>query len=369
MKNATVITSLNLTNGSVRQTLLDMASGHAAMSLLDGRILCVAHHANVSMVLDPNHNIIARLVAPHTHVYGGHGLVLPDRGIFIMSMRSAEQRTLRDAGRMQVYDLQSIKLLDEIATDGLHPHEVHLIPGADELVTTHYGDIGIRRRPYEHNVVDAKLTILDARTLKPKRHYPQMDFNALVTHMRVDREGWAYFVMTQYVSWPDRADLQLGQDAYAVAVANLDRALGRKHEFQIPYSAIEDGLLPIPLPLVRVNTKTGERQVISAGDKNHLRSQSVAYNAVTEQVVALYYQSNNLVIHRPGEEPDVIPGTRLELTDIRGVTEIADTSLIAIMGTYRDVAIMDLRNRELVARYSTVNYEDTHLYYDPAGRT
>jgi hypothetical protein len=45
-----------------------------------------------------------------------------------------------------------------------------------------------------------KLTILDAQMFKPKRHYGQSDFNAMVTHMRVAHDGAAYFVLTQFIA-------------------------------------------------------------------------------------------------------------------------------------------------------------------------
>lgn len=362
--DASIITSLDLATGAARQTSLDMALGHAAMSMGDGRILCVAHHRNRSMVLDQEHRIRAQFTSPQGYVYGGHGLILPARNIIVIPMRHARPRTLSDYGRLQIYDLETMRLLDQFETGGLHPHELHTIPGTDELVTTHYGDIDSQRRPFEHNVIDAKLTIFDGSTLKPKRHYPQNDFNAMVTHMRVDSAGWAYFVLTQYIAWPTTEELRDGENAYAVAVSALDRALGRKHDFPVPYQAIEDRQLPIPLPLVRVNTQTGERQVINCGDRHHLRSQSVAYNEVTDQAIALYYHSDNLVVHRPGGAAEVITANELCLTGIRGVTEIPGTSMIAVMGSYRGVTVYDLSSRAVLAHHDTLNYEDTHLYFD-----
>jgi hypothetical protein len=82
--------------------------------------------------------------------------------------------------------------------------------------------------------------------------------------------------------------------------------------------------------------------------------------------IALYYHSDNLIVHRPGTAPDVITGAELQLNDIRGVTDIPGTSMIAVMGTYRGVSIMDLTTKKLVTTYPTLNYGDTHLSYDMA---
>jgi hypothetical protein len=366
-KGVNVVTSLNLADGSVRQTPILMRGGHAAMSMGDGRILCIAQHEKKSLILDPTHGTISELVSPEKYLFSGHGLILPGRNIFAMTLRHELQLTQRDFGLIHLYDLKTLKLLDEISTEGLQPHEIHPVPDTDELAVTHYGDIFSERRPFEHNVVDAKLTILDAATFRPKRHYPQRDFDAMVTHMRVDRDGWAYFVLTQYIRWPRLRDVPIGSDPFAAASRLLDNTIGRKRDFPLSPHSLEDRTLPVPLPFVRVNTQTGERQIINAGEPNHLRSQSVAYNQKTGKAIALYYHSDCLVIHAAGGATEVITGTELQLSDIRGVTEIPGTSKIAVMGTYRGISILDLNDRTLVATYPTLNYGDTHLYYDSSG--
>jgi hypothetical protein len=359
-----VITSLDLVNGSIRQTALELPNGHAAMGMGDGRILCVSQHRKKSMILDPDHNVVAEFISPATHLFGGHGLVLPSKGVFIVAMRAAVQKKLTDYGIFQIYDLKTMRLLDQVESGGLHPHEIHVIPDTDELAATHYGDIHLPRRPFDANVVETKLTIVDSNTFKPKRHYVQQDFNAMVTHMRVDKDRWAYFVLTQYIKWPKSDELRNGEDPFTVAAIELDKAIGHRRTFPLPYQSQEDRSFPIPLPFVRVNTQTGERQIINTGDKNHLRSQSVAYSEFTNMAIALYYHSDNLIIHRPGQDPEIISGSDLLLTDIRGVSEIPGTPLIAVMGTYRGTSVFDLEARKVVSHYPTLNYEDTHLYHD-----
>jgi Protein of unknown function (DUF1513) len=257
-KGVNVVTSLNLADGSVIQTPVQMRGGHAAMGMGDGRILCLAQHENKSLVLDPKHGAIADLIAPDAYVYSGHGLIVPHRNIFVLTLRSETQFSAANVGVLHVHDLSNLELIDQISTEGLQPHEIHPIPGTDELALSHYGDIFAERRPFEHNVVDPKLTILDAGTFRPKRHYPQKEFNAMVTHMRVDREGWAYFVLTQYIKWP-RLYGTANSDSLATASRLLDEATGRKRDYPLPYQSLAERNFPVPLPFVRVNTQTGER--------------------------------------------------------------------------------------------------------------
>jgi hypothetical protein len=363
-RTISVVTSLNLANGLVRQTPIEMGNGHTAMGAGGGRILCVAQHMNKSMMLASDHKTIATFIAPEGYVYGGHGLIFPDRNIFIIPMRHTYPETVADHGQMQVYDFTSLQLLDQVDSGGLDPHEVHKIPNKDEIVTTHYGDVYIKRKPFEHNVVETKLTILDAKTLKPKRHYPQPEFNAMITHMRVDNYGWAYFVLTQYIDFDDLQAEHDNVDPLVTALSMAKDMAKTDYNFAIPRQSMIERHLAVPLPFVRVNTQTGEKQVITVGEQHHLRSQSVAYNKVTGTAIGLYYYSNNLVLHQTGKQPELITGDQLQLSEIRGVTEIPNTPYIAVCGTYEGMSVMDLNTRKVIAHYPTNNFNSTHLYHD-----
>lgn len=355
-----VLSSLDLATGAMRQTLLDMAGGHITVSLPGGAILCVAHHKPKCIVVSRKHEVMAELTTDSDHLFGGHGWVDAERGRIVLPQRRSMARGTSDVGSLLIYDAKTFRLLDAVPSGGIHPHELHEIPGTDELAVTHYGDIGERHAVFRHNVVDAKLSILDARTLKPKRHYPQDKFRAMVTHMRVDEAGWAYLVLTQYISWPARE----GGNAYNVAMAELAKAIGRPVAFDMPQAALSERSLPLPLPMLAVHTRTGERKVIDSGDRHHLRSQSVAYSSGARAAVAVYSHSDNLVIKRTGHGTRIVKGTRLGLRDMRGVVEIPGTPKIVVMGSYRNAVVYDIEKDEIAARYETLNYQDTHLSYD-----
>jgi hypothetical protein len=193
-----------------------------------------------------------------------------------VSLHHGDQLTSIDHGLLQVYDLHTLKMVGSVSTGGLQPHEVHLIPNTRELAVTHYGDIFPERRPFEHNVVDAKLTILDADTLEPKRHYPQHDLNGMVTHTRVDDQGWAYFVLTQYVRWPRARSMRSAEDPFAEASRLLDGVMGESRDFPLPYQVLEDRMLP-SRPIRAGEHATGERQLIDAGVKLPSPARGSAY--------------------------------------------------------------------------------------------
>lgn len=357
--DATVLTSLDLTTGKTRQSLLPMGGGHMTCSLPTGNLLCIAHHKSKSLVVNDKHEVLAELSTDQDHVFGGHGLVLAERNIILLPQRRKVAHDLNDHGSLIVVDASSLKPLDQIETGGIHPHELHPIPGTNELAVTHYGDISDPHPIFEHNVVDPKLTILDSRTLRPKRHYPQPGFKAMVTHMRVDEAGWAYLVLTQYVRWPSRRV----EDPFQVAMKELQRAIGRPIDYMMAPAALEERLLPLPLPLLAVDTQTGKRRTINTGDRMHLRSQSVAYNAEARTAVGIYAQSNSLVIVRSNGPAVAVDAARLGLRNVRGIVDIPGTPFVAVMGAYSGVAIFDLSKDKVVNRYDTSNYLDTHLSY------
>lgn len=359
-----ILTDLNLADGTFKQTELNMQDGHAAMPAGDGRILCVSHHKNTSMMLDKNHAILKTFVAPENYLYGGHGLVLRERNLFVLPMRHAKPVSLADTGRIEIYDLTTLEKKDMVDSGGIQPHEIRLIPGhADEIAVTHYGNLATPNDPLEFNIADSKLTILDAASFKPKRHYSQNERNAMTTHMRVDKDGWAYIVFTQYIQY-NRLKLQPGQDVHAAALAELKRLYGQEWGFPIPAAADEEKHLAISLPFVRINTQTGETQIIDAGMEHHIRSQSVAYNVATGTAIALYHHSGDLVLHKAGGAPELITAAELGLKDVRGVADIPGTTRIAVCGTYEDVAVMDLPSRKVEAHFTTSNYNSTHIYHE-----
>ncbi|MDR3613461.1 MAG: DUF1513 domain-containing protein [Candidatus Obscuribacterales bacterium] len=395
--HVSVLTSIDIKSGKSKQTPLPMGQGHSAMGLGDGRILCVAHHDSKSMLVSDNHKEIASFISPDNYVYGGHGLVLPEHGVFLMCMRNKNPKTLTDHGRFEIYDLKTLKLVERIDSGGLHPHEIHVIPGTDELIVTHYGDIYTPNPPYAHHVIEPKLTVYDAKTFKVKRHFVQ-DYNALLTHMSVSKDGYAYFVLTQYIEeagWkksrskhlqaapageevsmemsremaPKPQESMPGVKTADIVLSELEKKMesitGCKRDYPIPYEAARELKLPVPLPFVRVNTKTGERDVFMTGDGNHLRSQSVGYNTSTDTALGIYYHADTAILHRNGGQPEVLSAGEVGLSEMRGVADIPGTSYVGLVAAHRGLVIYDLAKKEVVQRFPYQYFDTVHLSYDP----
>jgi len=57
-----ILTSVDIETGAVKQTPLDISHGHSAMGASDGRILCIGQYYGKAMMVDADHKIMANLL-------------------------------------------------------------------------------------------------------------------------------------------------------------------------------------------------------------------------------------------------------------------------------------------------------------------
>lgn len=358
-----IITSINLPSGNVLQTPVAIVEGHIGLPLGDGNILCVSHLHKRSLILSNAHEVITKLNAPNGYVYGGHGLVLEKKGVFVLPLMREVQNSLSDVGLLHIHDVKTHKLITAVESGGLHPHEIHETPETGEIVVTHYGELTGKHDPFYHHVVEPKLTILDAGTFAPKRHYAQEKHPAMLTHMAVSDDGYAYCVMSQYINIARESLTQDRAVAKKRLLDEMQAVMGRRPEIDIPDISFEPGekRAAMPLPLLRINTRTGEMEEIYTEDKNHLRSLSVAYNEQTQTVLATYYHSNVVVLRTAGGESEAISGKTLGLDGVIGIANLPGTSMVSIAGVDKGAVIYDLVSREVVARHDVDLRGATHI--------
>lgn len=359
------ITTIDLASGQVRHTTLPMIDGHAALPLGGGRVGCIAHHANKTVVVDSEHAPISELIAPEGYLFGGHGQLIPGTSNLIIPVRHAKPMTPADKGLFLVYDRDTLQKLDQVESAALHPHEIRYLPEQDEIVATHYGDIEVPNPPYRFNVVDARLVVYDAKTLKEKRSYPQNDFNAMLTHMSVTPDGYAYCVLTQYINVPTNPALPLDQN-YDISKSFVTQTLGRPPEYEILMEGVKEGRIAMPLPFLRINTQTGEREELMSRMNDQIRSQSVAVNQQTGTGVAAYFHSNTIVLHRAGEKPLSVSGTKLGIEGISGVCQIPETPYIIISGSQKNSIVVNVNTLDVIARFESQNDFAPHVEFEPA---
>lgn len=360
-----ILVSIDIATQQVRHTQVPLSSGHSVLCVGGGRLLCVSHHGNDSLVLDGSYKLIKRLTAPAGYVFGGHALVRPDGlPVVYIPMRNERPKSLADHGLIAAYDAERIELIHLAASGGIHPHELAAIPKTGELAVTHYGDLYVSAPPLRHNAVEARLAVLDLANLRVLRHYDVPEYRAMLTHMRVMNDLCAYCVLTQYIAFDDT--LQDYAEQIALARREMDRIYARHFDFAFPPQSRAERMVAVPLPFLRINTQTGQRQQVLLADDLHLRSQSVAVNSVMQMAVAAYPHSNTLVVCGTDGNVRLIRGEEIGLPEVRGVSDIPGSPMIAVSSTYRGLSIVDLRTRQLVSHISSRQFDAPHIDYAPS---
>lgn len=358
-----MLTTIDLKTGQTLATEIPITEGHGVLPLGDGMLVCVSHHSTHSCVVDADHSTIEHFKAPDGYLFGGHALVLPDRKAFVIPARRRNQKGQSDLGKFLVYDSQSLTLLDEIDAAALHPHEMRAIPQTNEIAVTHYGDIEAAHPYYMHNAVAPKLVIYDAATLKEKRSFAQDSYDAMLTHMSVSPDGHAWCVLTQYYNIKiDPA--QSMEEQKRSAAAQIREATGKDPDFSIIDQGLREGRVAMPLPFLKIDTKTGKTEPIMPVPDDYIRSQSVACNLQTGASAATYFFSDTLVVDRPGQEMAVLSGKDIGITGIRGVAEVPDTSLFVVSGSAAGAVIIDSLTFEVIAHFDVDTAHAPHVEFE-----
>jgi hypothetical protein len=359
-----LITMTDLETGTYKQRVLDMPDGHHAMRLgSSNRIVCIGHHNKLSMVLNDDLSTRRIFIAPDGFVYGGHGYVDEPNNVFVLPARVEYPKKLEDQGIFEVYDLKTLRKIDELPSEGIHPHEIRLLPNGKEIVVTHYGEIARNLAPkgshYYFNIVEAKLSVYDAKTLKPLRHYVQEDLNAILSHMAIDASGNVFAVSNQYVPFGRGRSFNMIQ-----ALQEVEKITGVKHNFELNPVMREEDRIAIPLPVLRINPQTGEVKPYFVSNNDNRRSQSVAYQADVGKVFASFTYSNTLVTVDKDDKTEATDCFKYGITQVRGVDAVPGTPYMIISDSYRGIALIDANTMELVRLYDVPVYRSPHVHFD-----
>ena len=358
-----VLTSIDLKTRRVRQTSIPMKDAHAAVGLGDGRVLCMPQQGERCVVVDAAHNIVQILQAPPKYHYFGHALIKPaGQSTIVLTLKRIDYPDISDHGVLAIHDYDSLKLIGSVTSGGLNPHEITPIPGSDEVCAVHYGHISKKDPVRVRNVKEPKLSIYDGKTLAIKREYPLKDIAASISHVRVDADRKAYCVLQQYVVVQDDARTKTAADRLKRYYDYCSEIIGRPVNFE-KAPEILPGEYPVPLPAVKIDTQTGEREIVMAADDYHLAVQSVEVNTLTQTMVVSYTASNAIVLRRPGKPPVALKGTALKIENARGVADIPGTPYVLAASSGRGVAAIDVRDGSLIGTAPIEFYEAPHMYF------
>lgn len=361
-----VLTSIDLKARRVRQTPVPMRDAHAAVGLGDGRVLCMPQQGERCIVVDAAHNVMHVLQAPPKYHFFGHALVRPaGQSTIVLTLKRVDFANVTDHGLLSIYDYATLRHIQSVTSGGLNPHEITPIPGSDEVCAVHYGHISKKDAVRVRNVREPKLSIFDGRTLAIRREYPLKDIAAAMSHLRVNSDRKAYCVLQQYVKVVEDARTRTPADRLARYYDYCAQIIGRPVKFETT-PVVAAGEHPVPLPTLKIDTQTGEREIVMTADDHHLAVQSVEVNTLTQAVVASYTASNTLLLRYPGRPPVALKGKAMKLENVRGVADIPGTPYVMAASSGLGVAAIDVRDGSLAGTAGIEFYEAPHMYFATA---
>lgn len=365
--SSSVLTRLRLSDGKLIRTTLPMRKGHHAQQLKDGLILCSPQNGPTALIVDLEHRVVHQIDAPDGYFYSGHGLVLAHKNIFALPLCRSKRADDTAHGAIEIYDLNSFGLLRRVDQWGLNPHELVYCPERDEVVVADYGTLTSFTPPLLSQFGRPGVFTCDPDSFFVRRFYDQTDLNGAVTHLRVAQRGQVYFVLQQSVF----VDIKSHANNYGAAVRAADQQVSRifnlpARNYPLPYVQYETPEMSVPRPFVQVDLDSGHRVLHFVEPQFHIRPQSVEVNRLTGTVIASYTASDCLVMRGGGAPAVVMDGAALGINEIRGLADIPGTPWVAVSGSERNVAIVDVAAKAVVRRYRTRNFVAPHMSYDPS---
>lgn len=361
---SSVLTRIRLSDGAVLSTTLPMAKAHHALKIDADVILCMPQNGSVALLVDAEHRILKTLTSPPGYYYSGHGLVIQSKGVFVLPLCQKVRRDSAATGAVEIYDLQSFRLQNRVEKWGFNPHELLYVAERDEIVVSDYGTLTTFNPPVLSQFGRSSVFTCDPITFDIKRYYDQNDLNGAVTHLRVTPQGYAYFVLQQSVHIDLRRYNNRFSDAVLAAEKDVEALFSLPtRDYPLPYIQYETTEMSVPRPFVRLHLESAERTLIMIEPQYHIRPQSVELNKWTGAVVASYTASDCLIVSDNSGNSSVLDGALLGITEIRGLADISGTPFVAVSGSERNVAIVDVLRKEVVRRYGSENFAAPHMTY------
>jgi hypothetical protein len=353
-----VLTTLDLADGTVRQTALPLRGGHSVTPLSGGALLCLPLAGEHALVVDATHTVIRQLDAGDGLAFGGHGWEDTAQNVVIVPLMVRDARSIKDQGILRVYDRTSWQVVANHPSGGLQPHELIALPRTDQLALAHYGSlrqIG-REGMFAFSPLEPLVAIYDRTTRALTHRHVLPALNGVATHLTAAPNGDLITVTNQYLMFT-RDDEQ----SLLAALAAYERLYGAPPP-DLPQALIEETRLALPLAVYRLSPE-GAATAMGNGDPALRRSQSVTTHHASGHVVATFAHSNTLWVLPPqGQHRTVSAGT-WGVQDVRGVADLSPAPYLLVSGKHGGVAVVNIHTLTAENLFDVPLFGAAHLSY------
>lgn len=356
-ESPSLLTSLDLATGEAHQTALPMARGHSVVALSDGRLVCIPQNGDTVLVVDADHAHSISIAAGDGFAFGGHGWEDLENSLLLLPVMVSPARSVKDSGLLRLHDLQTLEMVMQKPSGGIHPHEIVYLKDEDKLAITHYGNIRQigREGPFAFSPADPKLSLYKRQTLKNLKNYRKPDLNGVLTHLTADQQGNIYTVSNQYLTFDP--DVQTSMFA---AMDNYKQLTG----FHVPaltQPLVEERRFALPHPIRKTNLKSGITQLLEADNTHLLRSQSITHHMASGRIFVTFAYSDNILILEGGKPALTIDAHRFGLGNIRGAADLQGTPYLILTDRHNGIAVVHAQTLELHTRFDVPLYGSAHV--------
>jgi hypothetical protein len=350
--------SLSLSTGQHKfYALADYRFGHSLEPLANGSWVTIPYgdDSEGCLVIDANGAVQQQVSAPKGMGFSGHGAILKD-GRYAVFHFNRSDRIDTGGGEIVIADTSSGKIVKRRPTPLIHGHDM-LLSNNGHIIVSDDGAI-------ESDAVSDPLLMT---IVKPALYYfsPKLDLirtvplpiNGSFVHISEDASGKITGAVEQYVRRTKGGTLFL----QALLGADTNDFIRRFDPEVFP----DD--VPLPGPLVGVDaTGIAAEEAFST---SHLDPFDMVYNERSGVTCCVFTESNLVAWHsRNTNYWQYVSGTMLGVKTPFGLTNIGDTSLIAVNDFDRGVAVFDSVDMSLTKFFDVPTRGVKHLSFDASSQ-
>ncbi|MEM7561884.1 MAG: DUF1513 domain-containing protein [Pseudomonadota bacterium] len=186
------------TNRAKQNQVITGVRGHAVLQhpRYPHRLVLIGRRpATESFEIDlDTHQIHQRFQSQPGRHFFGHGVFGREQQVLF----TTENETEQGQGRIVVRDADNYRVLDEMPSHGIGPHEIRLMPDGKTLVVANGGILthpSSGRKKLNLDRMQSTLTYIDAASGQLLEHYAVSESKASIRHIDVSEDGRVAFAM------------------------------------------------------------------------------------------------------------------------------------------------------------------------------
>ncbi|MCC7403656.1 MAG: hypothetical protein IT288_04580 [Bdellovibrionales bacterium] len=257
-------------------------------------------------------------------------------------------------GKLLIVDRKTRKRRDVLDADGVLPHDVQYLPNQNLVAISYYGGVlpGKTVNPlYEGDNVGSKVVLYNPDSMTKVKEFP-CPRNAFFSHFSVSSSGMLYLPTARYAKFSQEALNELE----ARSGQKLPVAFASSHE-------VYEKRIALPEPVIVLNPVTGATTELMSEPLKQRRPQSITWHKESDSIYITYPFSDTIMrIHESSGKVSYIAAQELGLYDVRGVTGIKNSRLVAVVGGLEGVVVFDPDAVQVVQRFTNKTYWAIHLF-------